>query len=103
MIHNYTETLISDLLQAEYKDHVEKYLDVCKCPACQSYIKAIALNILPPYYYTSLAGKVFGEYGSKDQQNRSDILVAIGRGMEELMRLDPYGHCTHPQSILSAL
>lgn len=90
MISNYMETIVANTLEDELKSNPQKYTDVCRCPECMAIAKCVALNNLPPFYVTSLAGEVFGEYGLKEQQNRSDVLVAIGRGLDELQRLAPH-------------
>lgn len=84
MIHNYMATLVNNTLADELASNPHKYTGVCQCPHCLAYIKACALNALSPYYVTTLAGEVFGEYASKEKQNRAEVLVAIGRGIDEL-------------------
>lgn len=92
MVQNYMETLVDNALKSEFRDHPDKYVSVCKCPSCIAYIKATALNDLAPFYVTSLAGEVFGEYQNKGLQQMAEVLVAIGKGMDALERLDPHGN-----------
>lgn len=82
MVQNYMETLVNNVLSAELAENPEKYADICQCPACLADVKCVALNSLPPYYITTLAGEVYGEYESKDLQKLSDVLVAVAKGIE---------------------
>ena len=86
MIQNYMELLVADILQGELSDNAQKYTHICQCPACMARIQAEALNHLPPFYTTSTTGNVFGEYKSRESQNFSDIITAIGRGLAETER-----------------
>lgn len=90
MIYNYMETLVDQILLDEVQDNAHKYGGLCKCPSCLARIKTVALNNLPPFYVSSMAGKVFGEFESKEQKNRAEVLVAIGRGIEEVQRTGPH-------------
>lgn len=91
MVHNYMETLVTNALNSEFRDNPEKYVDVCHCPSCVAIIKAQALNYLAPFYVTGTAGEVYGEYRSKDLQRLSDVMVALGKGIEVLNTLDVHG------------
>lgn len=97
MIHNYMETLVDEMLRDELADNAYKYTGLCQCPACLAHIKAVALNSLPPFYTTGTTGQVFGEYQSRESQNLSDIMAAIGKGVAEVERLPP--HSWPPEQI----
>lgn len=84
------ETLVREGLQKELNDNPHKYEDLCRCPSCMAAIQAVALNELPPFYVTGVAGEVYGEYRNKDLQNYSDILVAIAKGIEAVRQGNPY-------------
>lgn len=86
MVHNYMETLVSTALKNELAENPEKYTDVCQSPRCIAFIEAVALNHLKPFYVTGVAGTAFGEFKSKEYQHMSDVMVAIGKGIEELKR-----------------
>lgn len=90
MISNYMETLVDNTMKTEFRDHADKYEGVCHCEGCRTIIKATALNCLKPFYVTSLAGEVYGEYQHKGTQQLSDVLVAVGKGVEMLRRMDPH-------------
>lgn len=92
MIQNYMETLVANVLKNELKDNKEKYNDICRCHACAAFIAATALNNLPPFYVTRVLGEVYGEFRSKVPQNHSDILVAVGKGMEALKQQGGHRH-----------
>ncbi|MDL2252574.1 late competence development ComFB family protein [Ruminococcaceae bacterium OttesenSCG-928-I18] len=92
MVKNYMQEQVAVMLEEELEDHGEKYKELCQCPACIAAVQAAALNHLPPFYVTCVAGEVFGEYRNKELQNYSDILVAIAKGVEETLRDDPNGH-----------
>ena len=92
MIQNYMEQLVSEILRDELRDNAHKYTNICHCPACMARIQAEALNHLPPFYTTSTTGNVFGEYKSREYQNFSDIIAAIGKGIAMIER-NPF----HPQ------
>lgn len=85
---------VEKVLREELADHAEKYLGLCKCPACLAAVQAAALNHLKPFYVTGLAGEVFGQYQSKELQNYSDVLVAVTKGVEETRTQDPNHHMT---------
>lgn len=91
MISNYMETMVDNVLQGELRDNPQRYTDVCQCPACIARIKAVALNLLPPFYVTSVAGEVFGEYRHKELQHLSDVVVSVARGIEALRAENPHG------------
>ena len=86
MIQNYMETLVGQALDKELGEHREKYDNLCQCPSCIALVKATALNQLKPFYVTCVAGKVYGEYRMKEIQSQSDILVAIGKGIDSVVR-----------------
>ncbi len=88
MVQNYMETLVDNVLTDEFASHPEKYQAICKCSRCISIIKSAALNNLKPFYVTSLTGEVFGEFQYKAKQHMTDVLVAVGRGIDELMRFE---------------
>lgn len=96
MVHNYMETEVRDGLKKELSDNPHKYADLCRCPSCLAAIQAVALNNLPPFYVTNMAGAVYGEYRNKDLQNYSDILVAIAKGIETVRQDSP--HCQNPRT-----
>ncbi len=74
--------MVREALQKELAENPHKYTGLCRCPLCMATIQATALNQLRPFYVTCVAGEVYGEYHTKDQQNYSDILVAIAKGIE---------------------
>ena len=82
MIKNYMEDLVDSHLKDILEDNKAGYADVCKCEECISAIEAYALNRLKTLYVTTKAGEVYGEYGSRELQERADILkmlaIAIG-------------------------
>ena len=86
MVQNYMETLVTKALNKELTDHPEKYTDLCQCPSCLALVKATALHQLDPFYVTCVAGEVYGEYLSKENQSQSDVMVAIGRGIDTAVR-----------------
>ncbi len=98
MVQNYMETLVSKALKAELKDNAHKYMDVCQCPSCIAAIEVIALNRLKPFYVTTIAGEVYGEYQSKEAQSTSDVMVALGMGIEELKRKGPHSVYAPPNT-----
>lgn len=87
MVQNYMETLVREMLLEELAENPHKYTDVCQCPQCLVQIQVAALNHLPPFYVTGTTGEVFGEYQSRESQNLSDIMAAIGRGITEVTAL----------------
>lgn len=91
MVYNYMEQLVAKALADELAGSPEKYTDVCQCPSCRAFVVAGALNALPPFYVTTLAGKVHGEYQSKDLQNLSDVMVAIGKSIQALQQAKRHG------------
>ncbi len=84
MVHNYMETLVKDMLNEELAANPQKYTDICQCPLCLARIKTTALNNLNTFYITTMAGEVYGEYASRENQNLSDIMAAIGKGIAAL-------------------
>ncbi len=80
------------MLEAELSQHAHKYETLCQCPACKAAIQAAALNQIRPYYVTGVMGQVHHTFHNKVRQNVSDILVALGRGIDEVQRKDPNGH-----------
>lgn len=84
MVQNYMETLVTEMLSEELAANPHKYTDVCQCPVCLARIRAVALNNLDPFYVTTAAGEVFGEYASRENQNLSDIMASIGKGIAAL-------------------
>ncbi len=90
MVKNYMEQLVSDTLKKELTDNRDAYPLICFCPECILEIKATALNILSPFYVTCVAGEVFGEYRSKEIQNLSDVVVAVVKGIEQLIATHPH-------------
>lgn len=86
------QTLVDKVLADELAASPEKYVDICQCPYCLAAVKAAALNELKPFYVTTVAGEVFGEYRHKELQNLSDVLVAVAKGVEALRAQDPNGH-----------
>lgn len=82
MVENYMAGMVERVLKTELTENPASYTDVCQCPSCIAHIKAIALNELPPFYVTTVAGEVYGEYRHKEQQNLSDVMVAVARGVE---------------------
>lgn len=84
------ETLVSQMLHNELKENPHKYLDVCQCPLCLARIQAVALNQLKPKYVTGTTGKVFGEYESRESQQLSDIMAAIGMGIAQISASPPH-------------
>ncbi len=91
MVHNFMETLVDNALKSELTYKAEKYTDICQCPVCITYIKCVALNNLSPFYVTGKAGEIFGQYKSKELQVMSDVMVAIGHGIDALQKSGP--HC----------
>lgn len=94
MVKNYMEDQVAHILHDELTEHPEKYHNFCKCSACIAAVQAAALNHLKPFYITGITGEVFGEYRGKDMQNYSDVLVAVARGIEEVLAGDPNRHMT---------
>lgn len=86
LVQNYIELLVEDTLKKELADNGYKYDGLCTCPSCMAFIKATALNLLPPFYITSTAGGVYGESRAKENQNLSDVLVAVTKGIETARR-----------------
>ena len=78
------------MLHKELTENPHKYVDVCQCPQCLARIQAVALNELPTKYVTGTTGKVFGEYESRESQNLSDIMTAIGKGMAYITANPPH-------------
>lgn len=87
MVHNYMETLVKEMLMEEISANPHKYTNVCQCSHCLVQIQAVALNHLSPFYVTGTTGQVFGEYQSRESQNLSDIMAAIGHGFAHLANL----------------
>lgn len=100
MVQNYMESQVREGLTRELNENPHKYTDLCRCPSCMATIQAVALNNLPPFYVTGVAGEVYGEYRNKDLQNYSDILVAIARGIEEVRLGNP--HCQNAAARVAA-
>lgn len=90
MVQNYMETMVQDILEKELKENAHKYVGLCQCPTCKALIQAVALNNLDPFYITTTAGEVYGEYRMKEQQKYSDVLVAIGLGIDALQKRSPH-------------
>lgn len=90
VISNYMETMVNKVLMEELRDHAANYTELCLCPSCIACAKATALNLLPPFYVTSAAGEVFGEYRHKELQHLSDVVVAMAKGLEALRSLPPH-------------
>lgn len=88
MIQNYMAVLVAQTLDRELKANPQKYSGLCLCPSCLVFMQAYALNQVPPFYVTCVAGEVFGEYRHKELQYQSDILVAVTKGIEAARRLD---------------
>ncbi|MDL2293234.1 late competence development ComFB family protein [Ruminococcaceae bacterium OttesenSCG-928-D13] len=86
MIQNYMEVLVDNALNKELSLHPEKYDTLCRCPACMAQVRVSALNELAPFYVTCVTGEVYGEYRSKELQYQSDVLVAVGRGVEQVLQ-----------------
>lgn len=77
---------MQEILGRELQDNPHKYVGVCQCLSCKAYIQSVALNNLDPFYVTCTAGEVYGEYRMKEQQKYSDVLVAIGFGIDALQK-----------------
>lgn len=88
MVVNYMESLVSEVLARELEENSHKYAhfkDLYQSPSCRAAVEAYALNELVPFYITGVKGEVYGEYRSKENQNYSDILVAVAKGIEAVM------------------
>lgn len=90
MIMNYMETMVDNALNNEFDQSPALYADICHCDSCIALVKATALNSLPPFYVTTLAGEVYGEYHHKETQNLSDVLVAVAKGVQALRAAPPH-------------
>jgi len=71
------ETLVDNALPQVYKSLPE----ACRCDGCQSDIKAIALNSLPPKYVSSDKGEVYTKTSSLSQQQEVDVIQAITKAI----------------------
>lgn len=83
MVQNYMEIVVSELLQTELNANAHKYDTLCLCPLCLASIQCTALNMLKPFYTTSITGNVYGEFQSRESQHTSDIMAAIGKGISQ--------------------
>ena len=92
MVQNYMESLVAEALKTELVDHAAKYQSVCTCPQCLARIQAVALNHLDPFYVTCIAGEVYGEYRSREAEHMSQVMVALGKGFDDVAR-----HPLHPK------
>ncbi|MEG0692616.1 MAG: late competence development ComFB family protein [Oscillospiraceae bacterium] len=96
MVKNYTEVivdyLINDLILNE-----EKNFFACTCDACMDNIRAITLNALKPFYITCKVGEVFGDFQSKEIQNRVDVLTEVVRAKEIVAKNPHHGEINEIQ------
>lgn len=56
----------------------ERYRNACSCPRCVSDMAALALNFLPPHYYTEISKEI----GSPWVMVETAVAEAIDRVME---------------------
>lgn len=81
MIKNYMETLVEQNLTTLLKTDPQ-YKNICTCNQCMDDIRAKALNKLPPMYITCKKGEIYGEFHSRDVQNKTDITAAVVYAVE---------------------
>lgn len=91
MVKNQVEAIVEKALFKELKENAQRYSGLCTCPSCLAAIQAASLNYLEPFYITCVAGQVFGEFRSQEIQHYSDIHVAISKGIEDVIMMDPHG------------
>lgn len=94
MIRNHMETIVEEMMRTLLRDNANRYAMVCGCSSCMAYAQATALNLLPPFYITGVAGEVYGEY--HEAKNRLTLQTAIAKGLEQLIQEDPNGHNQTP-------
>jgi len=81
MIKNYMEDYVAETLEYIFK-YNRDCDEICKCEICRDDIMAMALNKLPAAYATTMRGKVYAEYHSKDFQYRSDIVTELLKAID---------------------
>ena len=76
---------LSESLAIEIMPSIIEKLGVCKCSLCASNILALALNMLPPRYITTSAGKQYMKLLAYKSQHELDVIQAITKACLKVM------------------
>lgn len=75
------KNIMEKIVLEEY-DKLADCLPSCKCEQCRNDVIAMALNLLPPKYITTLKGELYSKLECVDFQQRSNVIVAITKAAE---------------------
>ena len=78
MLKNYMEDVVENLLP----DALNGYDRMCRCSKCINDIKALALNNLKPFYFTSEKGEVYNKLNELEIQFGADVLRELTKAIE---------------------
>ncbi len=92
---NYVEVIVDEVIM-DLVSNEEKTFFACTCEFCMDNIKAMALNRLKPFYVTCKVGEVFGNFQSKEVQNRVDVLAEIVRAKEIVAKNPHHDDSNYP-------
>lgn len=79
LIQNYTEVLVSEVLEEVIKNY-----NICKCEKCIGDVKSIALNNLQPKYFLSDSDEGEKKAFLVNRQNRTSALAMIIEAIEKV-------------------
>ncbi len=77
-LKNYMENLVLENIDGV----LEKYPDCCKCEQCRQDIAMLALNHLPPRYFSTDKGSVFAKLSSMKWDDKVKIVEEIAKAIE---------------------
>ena len=86
-LHNQMETLVLENLDSV----LAQYPDCCTCERCRQDIAIIALNRLPPKYFSSQKGSVFAKLGALSMEGKIAIVEEIAKAIEIVERNPRHG------------